>query len=185
MDLVELLLMVIIVSHWLLRRSQRARPKPLSCLTRYGELMDNTRAAELTLWLRAKTGNPVEPSRINPWAGILLPPTESEPARPARPAVSPSAQLPAMNPLVKLRDVLPKLAGKTIERTMLVIHADGGFQVWLFFTDGTSYEFYGRNDISGARTPDGTTVEQAYRSVRSAGVEVLLAPDRRKVSRGS
>jgi hypothetical protein len=33
--------------------------------------------------------------------------------------------------------------GKTIERTMLVFHSDDRFQLWQFFTDGTSYEFYG------------------------------------------
>jgi hypothetical protein len=55
-----------------------------------------------------------------------------------------------MSALAKLPDVLPSLVGKTIERTMLVFHADGRFQLWQFFTDGTSYEFYGSNDLSGA-----------------------------------
>ena len=55
-----------------------------------------------------------------------------------------------MSALAKLPGVLPSLVGKTIARTMLVFHADGRFQLWQFFTDGTSYEFYGSNDLSGA-----------------------------------
>jgi hypothetical protein len=90
-----------------------------------------------------------------------------------------------MSALIKLPGVLPRLVGKTIARTMLVFHASGRFQLWLFFTDGTSYEFYGRNDISGARGPTGTRVEDVFRSVMRCGVEVLLAPDRRRVRRGS
>jgi hypothetical protein len=90
-----------------------------------------------------------------------------------------------MSALIKLPSVLPRLVGKTIARTMLVFHKDGRFQLWQFFTDGTSYEFYGRNDISGARGLDGTTVEAVFRSVMPGGGEVLLAPDRRKVSRRS
>jgi hypothetical protein len=90
-----------------------------------------------------------------------------------------------MSALIKLPTVLPRLVGKTIARTMLVFHTSGRFQLRLFFTDGTSYEFYGRNDISGARGLDGTTVEAVFRSVMPGGAEVLLAPDRRKVSRRS
>jgi hypothetical protein len=90
-----------------------------------------------------------------------------------------------MSALIKLPGVLPLLVGKTIARTMLVFHASGRFQLWQFFTDGTSYEFYGRNDISGARGLDGTTVEAIFRSVMPGGAEVLLAPDRRRMSRGS
>lgn len=90
-----------------------------------------------------------------------------------------------MSALIKLPGVLPRLVGKTIARTMLVFHKDGRFQLWQFFTDGTSYEFYGRNDISGARGLDGTTVEAVFRSVMPVGAEVLLAPDRRRLSRGS
>jgi hypothetical protein len=56
-----------------------------------------------------------------------------------------------MSALTKLPTVLPQLVGKTIARTMLVFHADRGFQLWQFFTDGTSYEFYASNEISGAR----------------------------------
>jgi hypothetical protein len=55
-----------------------------------------------------------------------------------------------MSALAKLPGVLPSLVGKTIERTMLVFHPDGRFQLWLFFSDGTYYEFYGSNDLSGA-----------------------------------
>ena len=90
-----------------------------------------------------------------------------------------------MSAIAKLPDVLPSLVGKTIERTMLVFHADGRFQLWQFFTDGTSYEFYGSNDLSGARRPTGTRVEDVFRSVRKGKVEVLLAPDRRREDRGT
>jgi hypothetical protein len=87
--------------------------------------------------------------------------------------------------LIKLPNVLPQLVGKTITRTMLVFHADGRFQLWRFFTDGMSCEFYGANEIGGARRPRGTTVEDVYRSVSRPGVRVLLAPDRRKERRGT
>jgi hypothetical protein len=81
-----------------------------------------------------------------------------------------------MSALIKLPDVLPMMVGKTVTRTMMVFHGDGRHQLWLFFTDGTSYEFYGRGDISGARHPDRTAVEAVCRSVLPGGVTVLLAP---------
>jgi hypothetical protein len=81
-----------------------------------------------------------------------------------------------MSALAKLPGVLPSLVGKTIDRTMLVFHADGRFQLWQFFTDGTSYEFYGRNDLSGARRPRWTKVDGVSRSVRNGDMEVLLSP---------
>jgi hypothetical protein len=89
-----------------------------------------------------------------------------------------------MTALIKLPDVLPMLVGKTIARTMLVFHGDGRHQLWFFFTDGTSYEFYGRGDISGARGTDRTAIEAVYRSVLPGGAKVLLAPDRRREDRG-
>jgi hypothetical protein len=46
-----------------------------------------------------------------------------------------------------------------------------------------SYEFYGSNDLSGARRPTETTVEGVFRPVMQGKVEVLLAPDRRRVGR--
>jgi hypothetical protein len=46
------------------------------------------------------------------------------------------------------------------------------------------YEFHGSNDLSGARRPTGTRVEDVFRSVRKGKVEVLLAPDRRREDRG-
>jgi hypothetical protein len=68
---------------------------------------------------------------------------------------------------------------------MLVFHGDERHQLWQFFTDGTSYEFYGSSDLSGARRPTGTRVEDVFRSVRKGKVEVLLAPDRRREDRGT
>jgi hypothetical protein len=90
-----------------------------------------------------------------------------------------------MPPLTKLPTVLPQLVGKTVERTMLVVHPDSRSQLWLFFTDGTSYEFYAESEIGGARRPSAMTVEGVFCSVSRPGVGVLLAPDRRKGSRGS
>jgi hypothetical protein len=88
-----------------------------------------------------------------------------------------------MTALLKLPGYLPQLVRKTIARTMLVFHGDERHQLWLFFTDGTSYEFYGRGDISCARLPDRTAVEAVYRSVLPGGAKVLLTPDRRKMRR--
>lgn len=68
-----------------------------------------------------------------------------------------------MAPLTKLPTVLPQLVGKTVARTMLVIHPDSRSQLWLFFTDQTSYEFYADAEIGGARRPTGTTVEEVFR----------------------
>ncbi len=85
-----------------------------------------------------------------------------------------------MAPLTKLPTILPQLVGKTIERTMLVVHPDSRSQLWLFFTDQNSYEFYADAEIGGARRPTGTTVEEVFRSVHRPGVNVLLAPDRRQ-----
>ena len=43
----------------------------------------------------------------------------------------------------KLADALPLLVGRTIERTVVVEHADGRFSVYLLFDDRSVYEFYG------------------------------------------
>jgi hypothetical protein len=48
-----------------------------------------------------------------------------------------------------------------------------------------SYEFYGSNDLSGARRPTETTVEGVFRPVMQGKVELLLAPDRRREDRGT
>jgi len=100
-------------------------------------------------------------------------------------SVTPPPHCSPMTALIKLPDVLPMLVGKTIARTMLVFHGDGRHQLWLFFTDGTSYEVYGRGDISGARRPTETRVEDVFRSATKGGVEVLVAPDRQKERRGT
>ena len=54
-----------------------------------------------------------------------------------------------MSALSKLPGYLPQLVGKTIAHNMLIFYQGGQFQLWQFYTDGTSYEFYGRGDVSG------------------------------------
>ena len=50
----------------------------------------------------------------------------------------------------KLRTALPEIAGKTVRRTVVFWRGDQ-WQVFLIFTDGTSYELYGRGEMNGAR----------------------------------
>jgi hypothetical protein len=73
--------------------------------------------------------------------------------------------------------------GKTIAHNMLIFHQNGRFQLWQFYTDGTSYEFYGDGYISGVRGTGCNAIESVFRSVGRSKVEVLLAPDRRRVPR--
>ena len=84
--------------------------------------------------------------------------------------------------LSKLQYALPQLVGRTIERTLVAEHPDGRFQVYLIFTDGTAYEFYGESSINGARRLDRATVSEICRWM-PRGSEVLLAPDRRRTAR--
>jgi len=84
--------------------------------------------------------------------------------------------------LAKLQDALPQLVGRTIERTLVSEHRDGRFQVFLFFTDGTAYEFYGRDNINGARRIDRISVSTICRCMPS-DTQVLVAPDRRRTVR--
>lgn len=82
----------------------------------------------------------------------------------------------------KLQTALPALVGKTIERTLVAEHQDGRFQVYLIFTDGTAYEFYGRDGINGARRLDRATLSQICGWMPRES-RVLVAPDRRAVER--
>jgi len=45
--------------------------------------------------------------------------------------------------LRKMQSALPDLIGRTIKHVVVSEHADHRTQVFLFFTDGTYYEFYG------------------------------------------
>lgn len=83
----------------------------------------------------------------------------------------------------KLETALPQLVGKTIERSLVAEHTDGRFQLYLIFTDGTAYEFYGRDGINGARGLDRATLPQICRWM-PRGACVLVAPDRRAKERG-
>ena len=51
----------------------------------------------------------------------------------------------------KLRTALPGIAGKTIHRTVVIWRGEQ-WQIFLFFTDGTHYELYGRGEMNGARS---------------------------------
>jgi hypothetical protein len=84
--------------------------------------------------------------------------------------------------LSKLQEALPQLVGRTIERTLVSEHRDGRFQVFLFFTDGTAYEFYGRDSINGARRIDRISVSTICRCM-PRDTQVLVAPDRRRTVR--
>ncbi len=53
----------------------------------------------------------------------------------------------------KLRSALPDLIGRTIEHLVVNDHGAGDRQIFLFFTDGTYYEFYGTH-LSGIRHLD-------------------------------
>lgn len=45
--------------------------------------------------------------------------------------------------LRKMQSALPDLIGRTIKHVIVSEHADNRTQVFLYFTDGTYYEFYG------------------------------------------
>jgi len=52
--------------------------------------------------------------------------------------------------LRKMQSALPDLIGRTIKHIVVSEHVDHHMQVFLYFTDGTYYEFYG-NWIDGIR----------------------------------
>jgi hypothetical protein len=53
--------------------------------------------------------------------------------------------------VLKLTNAMPGIVGKTVERVVLVRRPHWQFQMYLCFTDGTHYEFYGDGSLSGAR----------------------------------
>lgn len=53
-----------------------------------------------------------------------------------------------------LKDVLPLLIGRTIGRIVVKEHDRQRTQLFLFFTDGTYYEFYSTAPICGTRRMD-------------------------------
>ncbi len=65
--------------------------------------------------------------------------------------------------LRKMQSALPDLIGRTIKHIVVSEHADHHTQVYLFFTDGTYYEFYG-TWINGLRHLDHGGIEMAGKS---------------------
>ncbi len=62
----------------------------------------------------------------------------------------------------KIATALANIRGKCVDRVFVVDHGDR-FRLFVVFTDGTNYEFYGKGGISGARTiirGDAETVRQ-------------------------
>ena len=59
----------------------------------------------------------------------------------------------------KLQIALPALIGRTISRISVRQHDRGSSQLFLFFADGTYYEFYVHSSICGARQLDVGGVE--------------------------
>ena len=51
----------------------------------------------------------------------------------------------------KIATALAKIRGKTIDRLFVADHGDR-FRMFVVFTDGTNYEFYGKGGIEGARS---------------------------------
>lgn len=84
---------------------------------------------------------------------------------------------------VKLHDALPLLVGRTIERTVVVEFAGPRFSVYLIFTDGTLYEFYGDYLGGGRRTLDQGGVDDVVRWCRESAKMIMVEPDRRRVPR--
>lgn len=79
-------------------------------------------------------------------------------------------------PMNKLRSALPDLIGRTIKH--LVFNENGNFsQIFLHFTDGTYYEFYGPH-LNGIRHLDkgGLELHRAYGYIAEKGrLEVVDA----------
>jgi hypothetical protein len=87
--------------------------------------------------------------------------------------------------LRKMQSALPDLIGRTIKHVVVSEHADHHTQVYLFFTDGTYYEFYG-NWINGIRHLDHGGIEMARKSgvIPEIGMlEVLSESETRIVER--
>ena len=51
----------------------------------------------------------------------------------------------------KIASALATIRGKTVDRLFVVDHG-GRFRLFVVFTDGTNYEFYGKGGIEGARS---------------------------------
>jgi hypothetical protein len=60
----------------------------------------------------------------------------------------------SVDPLRKLKAVLPELIGRTISRITVRQHDRGRTQLFLFFDDRTYYEFYSTAPIWGTRQMD-------------------------------
>lgn len=54
----------------------------------------------------------------------------------------------------KLARGLALTIGKTVSRVFLLSHDSDAFHVYLCFTDGSHFEFYGKGSLGGATSPD-------------------------------
>jgi len=59
--------------------------------------------------------------------------------------------MPCIN-IDKLDTALQEIIGKTLDGVVVTENTHARFQIFLLFTDGTHYEFYGAGDIDGARS---------------------------------
>lgn len=76
----------------------------------------------------------------------------------------------------KLRDALAGTIGKSIDRVFVTHHPDGRSQIFLVFTDGTYYEFYGRGGFEGTRCVYDGDAATVRARLSGSGAEVIEVP---------
>lgn len=88
----------------------------------------------------------------------------------------------------KLEPALAGIIGKAIEGVIIADHPNGFFQVFLTFTDGTHYEFYGDGQINGARKYDQGGISSVRKFIQNPVVDVsgpitsiVIEPDEKTI----
>ena len=76
--------------------------------------------------------------------------------------------------LNKLTAALPSIIGKTISDIVIMTNPSAEVHLFLVFSDGTHYEFYGMDDLNGARWVDPGGVDRIAGRVSSGGICVVV-----------
>jgi hypothetical protein len=76
----------------------------------------------------------------------------------------------------KLAAALSSAIGKKLDRVIIAGHSEARFQLYLVFTDGTYYEFYGRGTLEGARAVDRGSAATLREMLTRSGAQFIEIP---------
>ncbi len=76
----------------------------------------------------------------------------------------------------KIHDALVDAIGKTLDRVFVAERGNERCQLYLVFSDGTSYELYGNSSLNGARHVENWSADSIRRQLSDDGFTFIEIP---------